>query len=72
MAKPRQNTSEETGGDCSARQHTCPTCNQSFDIPVPPEDKHFPFCSRRCQLVDLGKWFDGEHSISTTFGNEEE
>jgi endogenous inhibitor of DNA gyrase (YacG/DUF329 family) len=23
-----------------------------------------PFCSRRCKLVDLGKWFNEEHTIS--------
>jgi endogenous inhibitor of DNA gyrase (YacG/DUF329 family) len=23
-----------------------------------------PFCSRRCRLIDLGKWLGGEHVIS--------
>ncbi len=23
-----------------------------------------PFCSERCKLIDLGKWFDGENKIS--------
>ncbi len=23
-----------------------------------------PFCSHRCKLVDLGKWFEEEHAIS--------
>lgn len=23
----------------------------------------FPFCSERCKLVDLGKWFEEEHRI---------
>ena len=23
-----------------------------------------PFCSRRCKLVDLGKWLNEEHTIS--------
>ena len=72
MAKAKHDPAEETGGDCPARQHVCSTCHQSFDIPVPPDDKHFPFCTRRCQLIDLGKWFDGEHFVSTPFGNEEE
>ncbi|HEY1490256.1 MAG TPA: DNA gyrase inhibitor YacG [Verrucomicrobiae bacterium] len=26
--------------------------------------KFGPFCSERCKLVDLGKWFAGEHAIS--------
>jgi endogenous inhibitor of DNA gyrase (YacG/DUF329 family) len=25
---------------------------------------HGPFCSHRCKLVDLGKWFGEEHAIS--------
>lgn len=23
----------------------------------------FPFCSEKCKLIDLGKWFDEEHRI---------
>ena len=23
-----------------------------------------PFCSKRCRLIDLGKWLGGEHAIS--------
>jgi len=39
----------------------CPTCKKRgpwFD------GNHGPFCSHRCRLIDLGKWFDGEHVIS--------
>jgi Uncharacterized protein conserved in bacteria len=25
---------------------------------------HGPFCSHRCQLIDLGQWPGGEHVIS--------
>lgn len=24
----------------------------------------FPFCSDRCRLIDLGKWFDDEYRVS--------
>ena len=72
MATPMSNSTDETGSGRKVRQHVCPHCKQSFDIPVAPDDKYFPFCSHRCQLVDLGKWLDGEHSISTTFGEEDE
>jgi len=43
----------------------CPTCGKP--VPMPPRDrtKYFPFCSERCQLVDLGRWFDGQYRIST-------
>lgn len=36
---------------------TCPTCGRRFlrdESPTPP------FCSERCQLVDLGRWLDEE------------
>jgi endogenous inhibitor of DNA gyrase (YacG/DUF329 family) len=39
----------------------CPTCKQSGDWFA---GKYGPFCSHRCKLVDLGKWFSGEHAIS--------
>ncbi len=39
----------------------CPTCKNSgrwFD------GAFGPFCSKRCKLVDLGKWFTEEQRIS--------
>ncbi len=39
----------------------CPTCNKSGDwLGVPAA----PFCSKRCKLIDLGKWFSEENMIS--------
>jgi endogenous inhibitor of DNA gyrase (YacG/DUF329 family) len=29
-----------------------------------------PFCSRRCKLIDLGKWLGEEHVISEPLGPE--
>jgi endogenous inhibitor of DNA gyrase (YacG/DUF329 family) len=41
----------------------CPTCNRPV-VRSPERAAPFvPFCSERCKLVDLGKWFDGEHRI---------
>ena len=43
-----------------ARPTKCPTCGKMgnwFDHPFGP------FCSRRCKLVDLGKWLDEENVI---------
>ena len=38
----------------------CPTCGK----PVEWKDNSFrPFCSERCQLVDLGKWVEGEYRV---------
>ena len=39
----------------------CPTCKRVGDWFA---GSHGPFCSRRCKLVDLGKWFSEEHAIS--------
>ena len=43
----------------------CPRCGVETladeGKPLPPG---FPFCSARCRLIDLGKWFDEEHRIS--------
>ena len=45
----------------STRTLNCPTCGEkviwSDDYP------HRPFCSKRCQLIDLGEWADEKHSI---------
>jgi uncharacterized protein len=38
----------------------CPTCGK----PVEWKDNPFrPFCSERCQLVDLGRWVEGEYRV---------
>ena len=38
----------------------CPTCGK----PVEWKDKTVrPFCSERCQLVDLGRWVEGEYCV---------
>jgi uncharacterized protein len=38
----------------------CPICNK----PADPDAPTFPFCSDRCQKIDLGKWLDGKYTIS--------
>ncbi len=39
----------------------CPTCRTI----VLRSDEHFPFCSDRCRLIDLGKWASGTYKISS-------
>ena len=39
----------------------CPTCKKTGDWFA---GTYGPFCSRRCRLVDLGKWFDEDNRIS--------
>lgn len=38
----------------------CPICAR----PVASGDDTFPFCSQRCRMVDLGRWFSGSRMIS--------
>ena len=39
----------------------CPTCGVL--VLIADRDEHFPFCSERCRLIDLGAWMDGSYSI---------
>jgi uncharacterized protein len=39
---------------------TCPTCRGAA---VRAGNKVFPFCSERCQLIDLGRWLSEEYRI---------
>lgn len=50
-----------------ARQPTteCPTCRRP--VRIPPDDEpmgSYPFCTERCKLIDLGRWFDGSYQIA--------
>jgi uncharacterized protein len=37
----------------------CPICQARASL------DHHPFCSGRCQDVDLGRWFSGRYAIPT-------
>jgi endogenous inhibitor of DNA gyrase (YacG/DUF329 family) len=38
---------------------TCPICKAA----VPENGKDRPFCSRRCQLIDLGNWLGERYAV---------
>lgn len=42
-------------------QAECRICHKRFKYSSIEEHNWFPFCSRRCRLVDLGKWFEEEY-----------
>jgi uncharacterized protein len=46
----------------------CPSCRTL----VLRENEHFPFCSDRCRLIDLGKWASGGYVISTPITDPEQ
>ena len=39
----------------------CPICRKPA-LPL-GENPSFPFCSRRCRLVDLGDWLDERYRV---------
>ena len=39
----------------------CPSCKTI----VLRSDEHFPFCSDRCRMIDLGKWASGKYVVSS-------
>ncbi|MBI1388880.1 MAG: DNA gyrase inhibitor YacG [bacterium] len=48
----------------------CRTCGQP--LPEGIRTPTFPFCSPRCKMVDLGRWFSGDYSISEPLPREED
>jgi uncharacterized protein len=38
----------------------CPICRR----PVSAGEEYFPFCTERCQLIDLGNWATEKYVIS--------
>jgi hypothetical protein len=58
-----------TAPDASTAPQHCPRCNNPLPAPLvesgPATSRwlHYPFCSDRCRLLDLGKWLAGEYVI---------
>lgn len=48
----------------------CPTCKKT--VPWTEESKYRPFCSQRCQLIDLGEWSEEKFSIPAVEGPDGE
>ena len=42
-------------------KYQCPKCGSEVSY---TEDKQFPFCSKRCSMLDLGAWSEEEYKIS--------
>lgn len=41
---------------------SCPNCTK--EVTWQPSNEYRPFCSKRCQLIDLGEWAEENHKIS--------
>ena len=44
----------------------CPICGK------PAVEQHRPFCSRRCALIDFGRWIGGNYRVPTAENDDEE
>ncbi|MEO2267970.1 DNA gyrase inhibitor YacG [Pseudoalteromonas pernae] len=47
----------------------CPTCKN--DVVWGETSPFRPFCSKRCQLIDLGEWSSESNAISTPLTTEQ-
>lgn len=53
-------------------KHKCSICGKEFEFNYQLGDKlppNFPFCSKRCKLIDLNKWLNEDYRISTPLPN---
>jgi endogenous inhibitor of DNA gyrase (YacG/DUF329 family) len=44
-------------------QVRCPICGKVAEIAGIGDLPTFPFCSERCQLIDLGRWIDEGYAV---------
>lgn len=42
----------------------CPTCDKPFEYQQASDAPSRPFCSHRCQMIDLGKWLNEDYRVS--------
>lgn len=46
----------------------CPNCKK--DVVWDASSSYRPFCSKRCQLIDLGEWYEEEKVIATNIESD--
>lgn len=49
---------------------TCPICQKP--VALRAENPSYPFCSRRCRAVDLGRWLGEEYRVPDRQMDEQE
>ncbi|MBN1846226.1 MAG: DNA gyrase inhibitor YacG [Sedimentisphaerales bacterium] len=45
------------------KSHRCPICRRKLPGASVETSAYFPFCSQRCQQVDLGLWLSDHYAI---------
>jgi endogenous inhibitor of DNA gyrase (YacG/DUF329 family) len=53
-----------------SRDVKCPRCGQLTQFS--PENPFRPFCSERCQTLDLGAWAEEKYKVPVNENSEEE
>jgi len=48
------------------KRAACPICGKPID------EKHKPFCSRRCADIDLHRWLSGVYTVPAAADDEED
>jgi endogenous inhibitor of DNA gyrase (YacG/DUF329 family) len=43
---------------------SCPICHKVMEGQTLADWPYFPFCSKRCKLIDLGRWLGEEYGIA--------
>jgi endogenous inhibitor of DNA gyrase (YacG/DUF329 family) len=43
---------------------SCPICKKPADMSK--RNRFRPFCSERCQMIDLGTWVSGDYEVEPT------
>ena len=49
----------------------CPICERWMEGQATTEWPEFPFCSRRCKTIDLGRWLGESYRIPTEEDGED-
>lgn len=49
----------------------CPACKAAVSIAEGTRPAGFPFCSERCRMSDLGRWFEGEYKMPQPIGPDD-
>lgn len=49
---------------------TCPICGKPMHVADVTQWPSFPFCSRKCRIIDLGRWLDQEYRLSAPIAED--
>ena len=49
----------------------CPTCRKVVALEEALRPPSFPFCTDRCRMVDLGRWFEEDYKIPRPLGPDD-